>query len=851
MIESELHGEMTEKSEHPAYPAHYPLGGTFADFLCWHMDYWGTRPTGNTIRNAVPWTPDGFLQAAFGSAWENETYRVSLGYWRGARSAPREDSAIVIINEFFGNNPVFSQWRDDFEKAYRDSKGRGKNPRTKVFPDPPPIKTQTASIPRLTPYFMGRDDKRDELVDAILTEGDVSPAILVQGGPGMGKTELTKAIAHHAKIVEHFGERRWFVRLETATTAEAMKDAIIRELGCDPQQGFQAALNYLATARSLIVLDNLETPWEHPDERRSTEAALTELAANADVTVLASFRGMEKVGGPRWQDHPLAELPYLDAVNLFASISGQWVQNDPDLSNFVEALGGIPLAIELVARRAHGRTSLTSLWREWLRIGADLAIHPDFEADRLTSLPHSIELSLQSSRITPPAMRLFRLLGCLPAGLSVEDRDSLIGDDSFSAEERLLGVGLAIEPRGRTDLLPPIRDHALRHYKPEADDANQWVDYFFGMTRYLGEAIGTTNGEGVLPRLQTEFGNIEACLREKIRRNQRYEAIAALHGFMKLVLSGSMTTNIIQELADASRIDNDELDEAHCVTMQADIAFGRSDHEVATTYYSRALAIYSQRNYALGEANCLKGLGKLAFRRSDYDVAQAAYEEALPKFRQLNEVQGEANCLRALGDVALWRSDYDAARTAYENAKLLYRQNEHLVGEANCIKALGNIALEYADFETARIAFHDALGIYRRIQEALGEANCLTSLGRIALHHSEYEDARAYFEEALLLYSEMDGVLGEANCIKDLGHIWLHTGKHDAAREAYDKAILLYVQVGDVLGEANCIVAQGDLAIRQSDYLVARMAYKNAARLYRSIGDASGEQICATKLEEL
>lgn len=785
------------------------------------------------------WKPDAFGLAIGGASGS------AVRQWLRGEALP-EQFITDIIKVLFGPNP--DQYADQLSQLMQAFE-RGQDLR-----DDRKITHETErnhSIPSLTPYFIGRDDERDKLVEAILSENEEETAFLIQGGPGMGKTELSKSVAHHARIVEYFGKHRWFVRLETAVTADAMQDAISRELGCDPRLGFQAALNFLATARSLIVLDNLETPWESTSERQKAEMALAELTAIAGVRCLASFRGVEKIGGPRWQGHELVTLRHPTAVDLFASISGQWVHKDSNLGNFIDALGGIPLAIELVARRAHGRNSLAPLWREWLRIGADFAIHPDFEAERLTSLPRSIELSLQSSRITSPAMRLFRLLGCLPVGLCVEDREALMGDDGFTAEERLLGVGLAVEQSGRVDLLPPIRDYALRRYKPEGDDSNQWVEYFFWMTRHLGETIGTTNGEGVLPRLQAEFGNIEACLREKIRRNQRYESMAALHGFMKVVLSGSMTTNIINELADASRTDHHELDEAHCITMQGDIAFGRSDRETAGDFYNRALLIYAKHSDALGEANCLKGLGKLAFGRSDYDAAQAAYEEALSKFRQLDEVQGEANCLRALGDVALWRSDYDAARTAYEDAQLLYRQIEHLVGEANCIKALGNIALQCADFETARMAFHDALGIYRLIQEAIGEANCLTSLGRIALHHSEYDEARECFEEALLLYRNVEGLLGEANCFKNLGHIRLRTGQLDAARDAYDQAILLYGRVGDVLGEANCVVAQGDLATRKSDYRAARIAYKNALILFKRIGDESGQQLCSIKLSEI
>src|SRR5207344_1979411 len=136
---------------------------------------------------------------------------------------------------------------------------------------------------------------------------------------------------------------------------------------------------------------------------------------------------------------------------------------DPHLPLFRSALEGIPLAIELVARRAFGTTSLAELWNQWTKIGSDLAVHPDFDAGRLTSLPHSIELSLKSSRMTETAHRLFRLLGQLPAGIVAEDRDELLGPEGFRAEEALRRIGLAFLRGHRLDLLSPIRDHAQRH----------------------------------------------------------------------------------------------------------------------------------------------------------------------------------------------------------------------------------------------------------------------------------------------------------------------------------------------------------------------------------------------------
>ena len=174
---------MTVSSGPPAYPPHYPLGGTFADFLRWHMDYWGTRPTGNTTRNGLIWAKNDFLKAAFGSNWHEDTFRTGLRNWRGAGSAPDENSAPRLMNALFGTNPVFADWRNDFEAAYTASRGRGNNPNTREFPEPPPVPVATKPIPRLTPYFMGRDEECERLVETILTEEAGETAFLVQGAP--------------------------------------------------------------------------------------------------------------------------------------------------------------------------------------------------------------------------------------------------------------------------------------------------------------------------------------------------------------------------------------------------------------------------------------------------------------------------------------------------------------------------------------------------------------------------------------------------------------------------------------------------------------------------------------------
>jgi len=292
----------------------------------------------------------------------------------------------------FGDNDTYDQWRIDLRAAYDGLR--------QALPASP--------IPAPPAHFLGREKDVAAVLDLLLGPA-VSVAILIQGGPGIGKTSLTQAVGNDPAVVRRFGEtNRWFVSLDAINSATAMQDAITRSVGGDSARGFDATLALLRRQPGLLVVDNLETPWDPPTERRAIEDILAALSDIPGLALLACFRGRDRVGGPAWAlVHRVVQLGPPDDVELFCRVAGGRFPDDPHLPHFMVALGGIPLAIELVAARAHGRSSLAPLWAQWTRIGAALAAKPDFDAGRLTSLPHSIELSLTSSRLTAIARRGF------------------------------------------------------------------------------------------------------------------------------------------------------------------------------------------------------------------------------------------------------------------------------------------------------------------------------------------------------------------------------------------------------------------------------------------------------------
>ena len=593
-----------------------------------------------------------------------------------------------------------------------------------------PIMTLTeasaATIP-LPDRCFGRDADRETIVAALLS-GASPNAVLVLGPGGIGKTTLTQAAATDPRIIARFGARRWFVELETAVDRDTFDAAILVALGLDPARGFEAARVRLAQEPSLLVLDNLESPWDKtllPIEQR-----LSELAAIPGLVLLASFRGDEAVGGAHWSPrHTVRPLTGDDSRALFFDIAAQIPSDDPHLPDLLRELGGVPLAICLTARRAARHDNLTELWSQLLATGTAVAKLPG-EEHRLTSVPRSIEFSLQSSRMKAPGLRLFRLLGQLPAGIADADRQSLLGAESMDAFDQILGVGLAMRDDFRLDLLPPVRDHARRAYPPPDGDT-AWFHHYLSLAAEHGTRIGRDGGAAAIERLAPELANIDAAVDAAIAARSLAPAIAAQRNWglsNPLRFSGLGSPRALTALA------------AACAAAED----------------------------AAGQAVCLFGLGDIALARSDHDAARARYEAALPLYRRVGNVNGEANCIESLGDIALARSDHDAARARYEEALPLYRRVGDVLGEANCIKSLGDIALERSDHDAARARYEEALPLYRRVGDVIGEGNCALGLGRLARARGDRAAARRQGEAALALFLRCHAMRNAAIAHEDL-----------------------------------------------------------------------------------
>jgi hypothetical protein len=113
--------------------------------------------------------------------------------------------------------------------------------------------------------------------------------VAILGAGGMGKTSLAISALRHPSFVEKYLHRH-FIPCESANTALDLVSIIGSHLELEPStQLSKAIIRRLSEGGpSLVVLDNLETPWEPQESRADVEAFLSLLTGVPTVALLVS-----------------------------------------------------------------------------------------------------------------------------------------------------------------------------------------------------------------------------------------------------------------------------------------------------------------------------------------------------------------------------------------------------------------------------------------------------------------------------------------------------------------------------------------------------------------------------------
>ncbi|KZS92308.1 hypothetical protein SISNIDRAFT_442779, partial [Sistotremastrum niveocremeum HHB9708] len=354
------------------------------------------------------------------------------------------------------------------------------------------------ALPSKPQVFFGREDSLALVLSHICAATPMHTVIL--GSGGIGKTSLALCALHDPKTYIVYGENKVFLSCEPFADADALLAGIGSRYGIQDSVRSDEVISVLMgiiseNARSLLVLDNFETPWEQAFRREEVESLLSDLAAIPGLTLLVTLRGSERPSNIRWARPfipPLSGLSPHAAKATFMAISDSQC-SDEDIDELLAVLDNIPLAVTLVGNLA--QYSLCSeLLAKWNEDKTTMVTRGLASADRLSSLDMSIRLSLSSERITraPNAFTILQILSLLPDGLSVDNllRVSREPTHVRLSISTLRQVALVYEHtdqrRGETAStvlrgLTPIREYMTEHHPITTADFICLHDYYLSI----------------------------------------------------------------------------------------------------------------------------------------------------------------------------------------------------------------------------------------------------------------------------------------------------------------------------------------------------------------------------------
>jgi predicted ATPase/DNA-binding SARP family transcriptional activator/class 3 adenylate cyclase len=321
----------------------------------------------------------------------------------------------------------------------------------------------SGAVPVVRTSLVARGDETAEVIAALAQ----SPVVTITGPGGVGKTRLALEVARRRQ--HDYRDGLWFVDLASATTASEVMDRTAATIGAAPAAGADpqvALIDLLRSTRLLLVLDNCEQIIEAVHEiveaaiATGTEAQFlltsrTPIASASERVVRLGPLALPAPGPRRGVDSPAVRLLVERARSAGASID----PGDPALARIAVRTDGIPLALELAARRLSSMTPADLAAR--LGDGLELLTASGGGGPRRQrSVGAAVEWSYDL--LDPAQQSSFLALSVCEAGWTLETAESL-------------GDAVGLPRRHAARLVADLADKSLVSFRPGNDGTARYL----------------------------------------------------------------------------------------------------------------------------------------------------------------------------------------------------------------------------------------------------------------------------------------------------------------------------------------------------------------------------------------
>ena len=671
------------------------------------------------------------------------------------------------------------------------------------------------SMPAPINVFYGRSGVVDEVVEFLTKPGDTGmrPRACLCGPGGMGKTSTALAIMADSRLRASFPPRNQvWVPCVKATSVSLFLDTLYSSLAPVQNTGdpLEDVMSEIETAAEplILLLDNFETLWNLTNSRSNVEDILNRLD-KTNITLLMTTRSSAApLSGDQWQSFALEAIDDDSARKIYNQIVPQ-SDKDPKVPDLLKALGCMPLAVTLMARR--GKTTgldAQKLLDEYNRRGTAMLGTAGNGMDARQSLDVCISLSVESQLIldTPRAYNLLVTLAMLPAGT---DHQTL--SDCWATPANFPNLVDALDALSQTSLLerrqthyfvlPVIRSYVLdpSRFPVAVSDAvvASACRFLRGHTTFPGDPSFHEHAKA----LSAEESNLQAILLRMKSEAPRDDVIEAFLILADYQLMTRLKLEVIE----------------HLVRLSCDGAVPQSLVGKVRTCYGKILMELGHLDKAEAEFNSAREIfleaadNRRAARSTLFLVELRTRLHNVPspeRFGLIKDVRNAKALLKNFDDdnardTALLNYYYGMiyGSTGYHDQGISYLTeakksfsalSDTLYG-AKCSHWLQLLYYLERRYDVAQDQGNLAIKDFEQLGQYSGDA--MQVLGRVLFAKENYKEALDTLTGALELCRSYGRTLDLAKTLEMIGRTWAKMGQIGDAREAYEKAQTYYGQV--------------------------------------------------------
>jgi predicted ATPase len=538
--------------------------------------------------------------------------------------------------------------------------------------------TRTSSVltaPALEP-LLGRTDECDALLSSIRGGARLST---LTGAGGIGKSSIAREVGRRLASAAH---PVVLCELADATNLETLLVATARAAGIAAPGGAAARD---ALAKRLAAGGPMTLVLDDADGVVAEAATLVRACLDAGDGLRFIVTSREALGLEGERVHAIGPLSAEAALALFEARAGgaRGAWSEADVATLVEHLDGLPLGIEIAARRSKLVPPGDLLDRLPSRFRLLKSDRRDVAA-RHSTLAATIEWSL--ARLDDDEALAFTALGAFEGSFAVEAFEAvvapLLAGDALDAAEALLRKSLVASSVGRgaarLSMLRTLRAFArerlqtLDAAKREATEHRHSIFYVTTAEAATSRTYGA-GAEDALASIAVDLPNLlRAFEREKTQRPDiAARIVVAIGDVVVLENAVDLRSSIFKEAREAADRHGDAGLRVRTRIVEAKVTLEMAGAAAAETVLVEALAIADGAK--LDDAADVKR--SLAWARIALGQAESALpllDEALAAHHERKNVRGEADALAARGLLRCLRGEPKEGHADLENAYALH-----------------------------------------------------------------------------------------------------------------------------------------------------------------------------------